>query len=70
MGYIVLGLVGLGSLASLIPGTGIIETLSPVVNSGSGVLAVAFMAGLYTYRRLRQGKKDNGQGNSQDKKDV
>lgn len=26
---------------------------APVVNSGSGVLAVAFLAGLLTYRRLR-----------------
>ena len=26
---------------------------APVINSGSGVLAVAFIAGLYTYRRIR-----------------
>ena len=29
---------------------------APVINSGSGVVAVAFITGLYTYRRLRAGK--------------
>ena len=54
----ILGLVGVTSLASIIPGTGVIETLAPVVNSGSGVLAAAFIAGLYTYRTIRE-KKEN-----------
>ena len=63
MDRIALGFVGLTALASMIPGTGIIETLSPIVNSGSGVLAAAFIAGLYTYRRIRKRKEDINQEN-------
>ena len=65
--YVVLGCVGLVAAASMIPGTGIIEILAPVVNSGSCVLAVAFISGLYTYRRLRGKEKGNDQDCSQKK---
>ena len=45
-------LIALGVAGSLAGGAGI-EALAPVVNSGSGVVAVAFLSGLYTYRRLK-----------------
>ena len=66
MDRIALGFVGLTALVSLIPGTGIIETFSPIVNSGSGVLAVAFIAGIYSYRRIQENKKEKQQENHQE----
>lgn len=62
----ILGFVGVTSLASIIPGNGVIETLAPIVNSGSGVLAAAFIAGLYTYRSLREKKEGSVSSGSED----
>lgn len=45
---IVLGVLVILSLTLDVP-----EVLAPVVNSGSAVLAVAFIAGIIIYRRLR-----------------
>ena len=52
----VLALIALGALSSVTAETGLIENFAPAVNSGSGVLAVAFVTGLFTYRRLRKKK--------------
>ena len=35
---------------------GILDALAPVVNSGSAVIAVAFIAGVIVYRRIRKKK--------------
>lgn len=36
---------------------GILDALAPVVNSGSAVIAVAFIAGVIVYRRVRKKKE-------------
>ena len=47
-------LIALGVLGTMAGGAGT-EAFASVVNSGSGVVAVAFLSGLYTYRRLKAG---------------
>ncbi len=50
-------LIAVGILVVLSLTLDVPETLAPVVNSGSAVLAVAFVAGVIIYRRLRNRKK-------------
>ena len=57
MARIILILAALNVFAGMYAGTEAFEALAPVANSGSGVLAVAFVTGLYTYRKIRA-KKD------------
>ena len=47
----ILALYGIATMFELLEEVTV--AFAPVVNSGSGVLAVAFLAGLLTYRRLR-----------------
>ena len=47
----IIALYGIASMFDLLEE--ITVAFAPVINSGSGVLAVAFIAGLYTYRRIR-----------------
>ena len=47
-------LIALGVLGTMAGGAGT-EALASVVNSGSGVVAIAFLSGLYTYRRMKAG---------------
>ena len=47
----IIALYGIASIAELTEG--ITAAFAPVINSGSGVLAVAFISALYTYRRIR-----------------
>ena len=43
--------------------TNVLDVFAPVVNSGSAVVAVAFVAALFIYRRLQAGKnKKDGTG--------
>ena len=47
----IIALYGIAAIAELTEG--ITAAFAPVINSGSGVLAVAFISALYTYRRIR-----------------
>lgn len=47
----IIALYGIASMFDLLEEMTV--AFAPVINSGSGVLAVAFIAGLYTYRRIR-----------------
>ena len=47
----IFALYGIATLFELLEN--ITVAFAPVINSGSGVLAVAFIAALYTYRRIR-----------------
>ena len=55
-GLIVLAVI-LAALAVLSLTTDVLDAFAPVVNSGSAVLAVAFVAGVFVYRWLRNRKK-------------
>ena len=55
-GLIVLAVI-LAALVVLSLTTDVLDAFAPVVNSGSAVLAVAFVAGVFVYRWLRNGKK-------------
>ena len=55
-GLIVLGII-LAALVVLSLTTDVLDAFAPVVNSGSAVLAVAFVAGVFVYRWLRNRKK-------------
>ena len=45
------------AIASMFGAAGpVIEALAPVVNSGSAIIAVAFIAGVIVYRRIRKRK--------------
>ena len=55
-GLIVLGII-LAALVVLSLTTDVLDAFAPVVNSGSAVLAVAFVAGGFVYRWLRNRKK-------------
>ena len=47
----IIALYGIASMFDLLEEMTV--AFAPVINSGSGVLAVAFIAGLYTSRRIR-----------------
>ena len=55
-GLIVLAVI-LAALVILSLTTDVLDAFAPVVNSGSAVIAVAFIAGVIVYRRIRK-KKD------------
>ena len=55
-GLIVLVVI-LAALVVLSLTTDVLNAFAPVVNSGSAVLAVAFVAGVFVYRWLRNRKK-------------
>ena len=55
-GLIVLAVI-LAALVALSLTTDVLDAFAPVVNSGSAVLAVAFVAGVFVYRWLRNRKK-------------
>ena len=55
-GLIVLAVI-LAVLVVLSLTTDVLDAFAPVVNSGSAVLAVAFVAGVFVYRWLRNRKK-------------
>ncbi len=55
-GLIVLAVI-LAALVVLSLTTDVLNAFAPVVNSGSAVLAVAFVAGVFVYRWLRNRKK-------------
>ena len=54
-GLIVLAVI-LAALVVLSLTTDVLDAFAPVVNSGSAVLAVAFVAGVFVYRWLRNRK--------------
>lgn len=55
-GLIVLAVI-LAALVVLSLTTDVLDAFAPVVNSGNAVLAVAFVAGVFVYRWLRNRKK-------------
>ena len=55
-GLIVLAVI-LAALVVLSLTTNVLDAFAPVLNSGSAVLAVAFVAGVFVYRWLRNRKK-------------
>ena len=55
-GLIVLAVI-LAALVILSLTTDVLDALAPVLNSGSAVLAVAFVAGVFVFRWLRNRKK-------------
>ena len=55
-GLIVLAVI-LAALVALSLTTDVLDAFAPVVNSGSAVVAVAFVAGVFVYRWLRNRKK-------------
>lgn len=55
-GLIVLAVI-LAALVVLSLTTDVLDAFAPVVNSGSAVLAVAFVAGVFVYRWFRNRKK-------------
>lgn len=59
MRRVLIALIALGAVGSLAGGAGT-ESLASVVNSGSGVAAIAFFSGLYTYRRMKGRNDDDG----------
>ena len=58
MRRVLMAVIALGVVGSLAGGGAGTEALASVVNSGSGVVAIAFVSGLYTYRRLRARNND------------
>ena len=56
MAGIIIVLIILAVLVVLSLTTDVLGTFAPVVNSGSAVIAVAFIAGLFIYRWLRNRK--------------
>ncbi len=55
-GLIVLAVI-LAALVILSLTTDVLDAFAPVLNSGSAVLAVAFVAGVFVFRWLRNRKK-------------
>ena len=55
-GLIVLAVI-LAALVLLSLTTDVLDAFAPVLNSGSAVLAVAFVAGVFVFRWLRNRKK-------------
>ena len=55
-GLIVLAVI-LAALVVLSLTTDVLDAFAPVLNSGSAVLAVAFVAGVFVFRWLRNRKK-------------
>ena len=55
-GLIVLAVI-LSALVILSLTTDVLDAFAPVLNSGSAVLAVAFVAGVFVFRWLRNRKK-------------
>ena len=57
MRALVITLIALAVLVILSFTTNVLEIFAPVVNSGSAVIAFAFVAGLIVYRLIRNRKK-------------
>ena len=53
---IIIVLIILAALVALSLTTNVLEIFAPVVNSGSAVIAVAFVVGLFIYRWIRNRK--------------
>ena len=59
MRRVVIGLIILAAVAAIVYvllTTNATEALAPVLASGSAIIVVAYLAGLYTYRHLRNRK--------------
>ncbi len=57
MAALIVIMIILAALVVLTLTTDVLDAFAPVINSGSAVLAVAFIAGLFVYRYLRNRKK-------------
>ncbi len=53
----IIALVALAAVVVLSLTTDVLEIFAPVVNSGSAVIAVAFITGVFVYRWVRNRKK-------------
>ena len=53
----IIALVALASVVVLSLTTDVLEVFAPVLNSGSAVIAVAFITGVFVYRWVRNRKK-------------
>ena len=53
----IIALVALAAVVVLSLTTDVLEVFAPVVNSGSAVIAVAFITGVFVYRWVRNRKK-------------
>ncbi len=64
MAGLIITLIALAAIVVLSLTTNVLDVFAPVVNSGSAVIAVAFIAGLIVYRlvkkRQKNGKQDGG----------
>ena len=54
---LIIALAVLAGIVVLALTTDVLDVFAPVVNSGSAVIAVAFIAGVFIYRWLRNRKK-------------
>ena len=54
---VIIALVALAAVVVLSLTTDVLEIFAPVVNSGSAVIAVAFITGVFVYRWVRNRKK-------------
>ena len=54
---LIIALAALAGIVVLALTTDVLDVFAPVVNSGSAVIAVAFIAGVFIYRWLRNRKK-------------
>jgi len=53
----IIALVALAAVVVLSLTTDVLEIFAPVLNSGSAVIAVAFITGVFVYRWVRNRKK-------------
>lgn len=53
----IIALVALAAVVVLSLTTDVLEVFAPVLNSGSAVIAVAFITGVFVYRWVRNRKK-------------
>ena len=53
----IIALVALAAVVVLSLTTDVLEIFAPVLNSGSAVIAVAFVTGVFVYRWVRSRKK-------------
>ena len=54
---LIITLIALAAIVVLSFTTNVLEIFAPVVNSGSAIIAFAFVAGLIVYRLIRNRKK-------------
>ena len=57
MAGLIIALVLLAAIVVLSYTTNVLDAFAPVVNSGSAVIATAFVAGVIVYRLIRNRKK-------------